>query len=109
MRAPIEVIQVFEKTSKKIQTYHISPYADANCPLEWWVTADGTRHVLIDAEAYYDETLRKRRNDGNMIHPTIATERIFYLGAVSRQVNLPPESYSVLACCPVRTEFIEIV
>jgi len=109
MRAPIEVMQVFEKASKSVRTFHTSPYADANCPLGWWVTADGTRHVLIGAEAYSDETLRSRRNEGNMIHPTIKTERIFYLGTVSCQIDLAQEASSVLSCCPVKTEFIEII
>ena len=109
MRAPIEVVQVFEKASRTVRTFHLSSYADANRPFEWWTTADGVRHVLISPDAYYDEALRRRREDGNMIHPTTKTERIYYLGTVSRQIDLAPNSYSVLACCPVKTEFIEIV
>ena len=109
MRISIEVVQVFEKPSRTIRTFHLSPYADANRPFEWWATADGLRHVLISADAYYDEALQRRRNEGNMIHPTTKTERIFYLGTVSRQIDLAPKSFSVLACCPVNTEFIEIL
>lgn len=109
MRTPIEAVQVFDKTSRSIRTFHLSYLADTNRPFEWWVTADGIRHVLISPDTYYDDILRKRRNEGNMIHPTVKTERIFYLGTVSRQVDLPPESYSTLFVCSIKTEFIEIL
>jgi len=102
----IDLVEVFVRTSASVKVFHLCDLADANCPLEWWISKDGKHHALYNQEAYYDDTLRKRRESGNMICPQDKKQRLALVGHIARQIDLEPESFVELFRCRFRLESV---
>jgi|GEM_PF-5048049 len=92
----LHLLEVFVKASAAVRTFYLCDLADADCPLEWWISMDGRHHALFHQEAYYDEVLRRRRESGNMICPQNKSQRLAMVGHIARQLDLEPEAFVVL-------------
>jgi hypothetical protein len=89
----IDLVEVYDRVSGAMKVFHLCDLADANCPFEWWISADGKHHALFHQDAFYDGVLSQRRSSGNMICPQDKAQRLFLAGPISRQIELDSASY----------------
>ncbi len=89
----IDLVGVYDKSSHEIKVFYLSEIADANCPLEWWLSDDGQHSALFHQDAYYDESLRNRRQQNMMICPQDKTQRLHLIGQIHQQIDLEPTSF----------------
>ena len=89
----IEIVEVFDCVEGALRLFHLSDVVGANQSFEWWISKDGKHHALYSQDAFYDESLRQRRNAGNMICPQDKMQRLVHVGQVSRQIDLLPTTF----------------
>lgn len=64
---------------------------------ELWCGKDTGRGFIYHQDAYYDEKLKKRQQDGNMISPISPPERLIYVGEVWGVMSVDQDKYRILS------------
>ena len=77
----IDILVLFEKVSGKEKVVYLFSEAPSDQAMELFVTNSGSTFVLYHLDAYYDDTLRQRRNTNNMMLSK-TQERLQFVGEV---------------------------
>jgi len=77
------IVYVFaHKETAETRVIYISDCAGGNQAAELWCGKDTERCFIFHQDAFYDEKLRTRRRDENMISTTAPIERLVHIGDV---------------------------
>ena len=88
----IDLVGVYDRTSDTVRVLHIWPDA-GDQKVEWWMSEDGQHHAIYRQDAYYNDRLRERRNQGNMICPQDTSQRLVFIGDLVGQIEMSPDAY----------------
>ncbi len=92
------LVYVFaHKETAETRVVFISNCAGGNQAAELWCGKDTERCFIIHQDAYYDEKLRSRRRDGNMISTTAPRERLVFIGEIWGALPLQEKNYFLLS------------
>ena len=78
----IDVVVVVDSTTGKVDVCFESPVASENCASELWWAPSTSNYFLYDADEFYDESLRQRRNANLMYSPIVPKHRLVFVGLV---------------------------
>lgn len=104
------VVHVFlEKATGKISVMFISNCAGGDQAAELWCGEKTGRGFIFHQDAYYDEKLRNRRNDGNMISPISQSERLIYLGQVWGALPINVDQYFLVSKSEIEIPIVPLI
>lgn len=93
----VAVYVLMEKSTGKTHVHYTSNCTGGNHTAELWCGKETGRGFIYHQDAYYDEKLMKRRNDGNMISSVSPLERLVYVGEVWGMKSVDQNMYFVLS------------
>lgn len=100
----VSIIASFSRESRKPELHLRSDLCGASESSELWVGSKTDKYMLVSPDSYYNDALRARRNNGNMVASWDKNERIILVGQVwSPSVQFPPSSV-VLATSTIEAE-----
>ncbi|WP_334079058.1 hypothetical protein [Microbulbifer sp. M83] len=100
----VSIIASFSRESRDHELYLRSDLCGASESSELWVGSKTEKYMLVSPDSYYNDALRERRNNGNMVANWDKNERVILVGQVwSPSVPLPPSSV-VLATSTIEAE-----
>jgi len=103
------VVHVFlEKASSEIRVVFLSNCAGSDQAAELWCGKKTGRGFIFHQDAYYDEILRNRRNNGNMISPISPLERLIYIGAVWGSLPINEDKYFLLSKTEIQIPIVYV-
>jgi len=93
----VMVYVLMERSTGKTHVHYTSNCTGGNNAVELWCGKETGRGFIYHQDAYYDEKLRKRRNDGNMISPVAPLERLVLVGKVWGMKSIDKDTYCILS------------
>jgi hypothetical protein len=93
----VMVYVLIERSTGKTRVLYTSNCTGGNHTVELWCGKETGRGFIYHQDAYYDEKLRKRRNDGNMISPVSPLERLIYVGEIWGAGPVDQNTYFILS------------
>jgi len=92
------IVLVFaHKETAEIRIIYFSECAGGNQATELWCGKDTGRCFIFHQDAFYDEKLRIRRRDNNMISTTAPKERLVHIGGVWGALPLQEKDYFLIS------------
>ena len=100
----VKIVASFSRESGEPELHLRSDLCGASESSELWLGAKTEKYMLVSPDSYYNDALRERRNNGNMVASWDKKERVILVGQVwSPTVPLPPASV-VLATSIIEAE-----
>jgi hypothetical protein len=87
---------LMERSTGKSRILYTSNCTGGNHTAELWCGKETGRGFIYHQDAYYDEKLRKRRQDGNMISTILPLERLIYIGEIWSPMSDDQNTYLIL-------------
>jgi hypothetical protein len=92
------IVYVFaHKDTAEIRIIYISDCAGGNQAAELWCGKITERCFIFHQDAFYDEKLRIRRRDNNMISTTAPRERLVHIGDVWGSLPIQEKDYFLIS------------
>jgi hypothetical protein len=85
-----------KETTETIVVY-ISDCAGGNQSAELWCGKNTGRCFVFHQDAFYDEELRNRRRDNNMISTTVPKERLVHIGDIWGSLPIQEKDYFLVS------------
>ncbi len=89
----IEVVILFNQETCEHEVHYLSDIAPNYGAIELWRGVKSGKYALFNQDAYYNETLLKRHNSGNMLSPWQPKERLIEIASVWRSYSWNPSDY----------------
>ena len=93
----IEVVVSVDPSSGRPAITFLSPLCGGDTASELWVEAGGGHFILYQLDEYYDDGLRQRREQGNMLSPVSAGRRLLLVGSVFGVASFAAANTQVIA------------
>jgi len=103
------IVYVFaHKETAETRVIYISDCAGGNQAAELWCGKDTERCFIFHQDAFYDEKLRTRRRDENMISTTAPIERLVHIGDVWGGMPTQEKDYFLISKSELHLPVISI-
>jgi hypothetical protein len=89
----VDIVEIYDRATHTARVIHIWNGIGGDHLVEWWMSADGQHHAVYWPDAFYNDQLRQRHETRNMICPQDKSQRLVFIGMLSGDVGLAPESY----------------
>ncbi len=104
----IEIVVMIEKSTGKNKVVYLSSIAPPEQSMDLFVSETHRQIALYHQDAYNDDILKARRNQNNMLYPGSATEKMIFVGQLSRTSKLDPAAYIEVSRAQLHLKHIPI-
>ena len=104
----IEIVVVIEKATGRNRVVYLSNIAPAEQAMDLFVSETSRLIALYHQDAYNDDVLKARRTQNNMLYPGSTTEKMIFVGQVSRTLKYDLDSHIEVSRAQLHLKHIPI-